>query len=224
MSSDDLIDCDVLHGLRFRLGEPAARWAHLLDAVVAWDPALRPTQVERLSELEVDELRPWSDALAGELAARLADGPRLAWLLTAGDRRRSLQVRRLVDEVQLVVIEPIAPSPAARFASLVDAIAGSDAPAVALGFGHDAERETDAVLDGLAATATLPPLLYLDGKATAHLGGLARLQAAPCDVRTVAGGVLLVVRETLCADPDDDEQARYEAVRAFLGMGPLRFS
>jgi hypothetical protein len=198
----------------------------MLDALFVWEPLAHPAWVERLSELEAERPRPWTPALADELARRLAESPSVAWVLLPAVSGRSWQVRRVAAEVQAAVIEPASPRAADRLASLVAALANpdADAPAPALAFGHDADRETEAILDGLDRMQALPPLAYFDARASERLGGLERLRRAPCEVREVAGGALLVVRETICDEPTDEELARYASVRAFLGMGTLRLA
>jgi hypothetical protein len=206
--------------LRFRPYPAAQTWKQTLNALLAWEPQLRPTFVDKLSDPNAEEPEPWSEALADDLAHRCATEAFTSWLLfREDDEEIRLAVSRREVEVQFSLVAPRpAKDPVQYLFELLKGLSTGARPA--LGMLFDAESDdAEVIMQGLRGLRTVPPLLYVDLQASNYIGGVARLRNAPCETLDApGGGVLLVIRRSLWRQPSPEEQARIEAVAKYLGI------
>ncbi len=207
--------------LRYRLGLPAADWRRVLDALLAWEPSLRPQRLDRLSDPASLEQEDWNDAFWAELAHRLAGDGEVSWLLSRlDDERVGMMASRTPAEVELSVgVRPDALGPRRQIESLLAVLAQVSLPALAMACAGGTP-DAEVVLQGLRGLKQAPPLLYLDRRAAALAGGYDRLLAAPCEAAAVPGGVLLVVRPAFWWPPAAGDAALGDAVARYLGLTP----
>jgi len=207
MSSEQILGIE----LRFWPEPDAGRWFAALKSVLRWEPRLRPALVDRLSDLDAAAAEPWSDALWPELADRCADERRSAWMLFSDDDDRfALTVRRLEDEVEFsITAAPTRPDPADDVLALVEELAASVPPALAMAFDRKSD-DAKFILDGLRSLTDVPPLLYMDAGAVDSVGGIEHLTTAACEVRALADGGALFIRRSPWEAPsvEDDATAR----------------
>jgi hypothetical protein len=209
--------------LRFRANPDPGAWAKLLEAILAWEPRLRPTHVERRDAPDAPEPVPWTPQLADELARRCAGGRRPAWVLT-NERQEvgALVVARQRPEVEVDVTLPAPPSELpAYLAGLLRACrqAGMPVP-LALLFDAWLDDQPDYLRFGTWKLEAVPPLLYLDERVVERAGGRGRVLAAPCPVVEMEhGGLLLSVRVPPWGPPSPTHRDRTAAVERHLGVG-----
>jgi hypothetical protein len=66
--------------MRFRPQSSAELWGRIVTAILAWEPRIQPTHVERLTDPDGQVVR-WSPATLEELGRRCAQADNFAWLL-----------------------------------------------------------------------------------------------------------------------------------------------
>lgn len=213
--------------LRFRPHPSAAAWSGLFASLLAWEPRLRPTHVEKSEHYHLDEPEPWTPEMAAELAARCAGEDRFAWtLLNPGEGCAMTFDRRSV-EVAVSLALPRPASPPTFFPTLLEALREGIRPSLAMLFDLYSRQDAEVMSQGLRGLKTVPPILYLDAWAVERAGGRARLRNAPCEVlETPDGGLLLVTRASLWEPPTAAEAERQRAVQQHLGASeehPLVF-
>ncbi len=203
--------------LCFRPNPFAARWLQVLPVVWAWEPRVKPSRLERLSDAEFSgRPEPWTEAFAEELARRCASEPPLAWMLFGEEG--ALRVAHEGSYVKLSVI--LTPPPvelASWFLRLIELFPEEQRPALAMLFDPESKQDGELIMQGLDQLFDVPPLFYIDGQAATQLGGLERMKNAPVDVREAPGGLMFLVRPPIGrALPQDREQAK--AMRSYLGL------
>lgn len=207
--------------LHFRRGESSKVWERLIEATFAWDPRFRPSHVERLSDLGGEELVDWTPGVRSALAQRLANGPRVTWVLSGNQSLHSLQIRGYEDEVGIGLTQPKPEG------SLVDhlhrilgAFEGGLTPAFATMYNPDT-AEPGSGTNTLSRVRRVDPIMYFDNRAADGAGGLTRLRKAPCRVIESANGLILVTREGSVDEPTESDNVSRDKVAAFLGAGTL---
>jgi hypothetical protein len=220
-SSNPVLQMD----LHFRHNADLSVWARLLEAIFGWDPRLRPTHVERLSDPDASgKPEPWTEERAAELARRCAGERRPAWRLFS-DRQEgaALAVSRekFGVEISLIIPPPARELPSHLEESLrISRQAGAPAGLVLL-LDRGWKGRPDYLVFGTWKVEAVPPLLYLDRQAVGRAGGRARVLAAPCPVVEMEhGGLLLAVRVPPWGPPSQAHRDRTAAVERHLGVGP----
>jgi hypothetical protein len=202
---------------------PEERWAGALASVLGWEPRLQPTHVDRLTDLDAQEPEPWLDSYWKELARKCASEERFAWLLSRADAERiGMSVARRGAGVEMSLAVPRPPRDLrSYFLGLLEALKGVAPLAIAALFARDSDDE-EIMSQGLRGIKDLPPWLYLDARALKRIGGITRLQDAPCEVVDASGGLLLVSRSSPWGEPSLEEKERVKASKRYLGIRAAR--
>jgi len=185
-------------GLRFRPGSDPEQWARTLRGLLEWEPALTPATVQRRGEPAAADDEPWSDELWAELARRCATLQSWSWgLENRAGSGTSLDVGIGQHQGEtLIGMDRPQGDLAQRFVELLDAVRGGAEPAMGFLYDCAAHDHAEFVFEGLHRLTGVPPLLYLDARALAHVGGRSGLAQAPCRrIETTGGGLLLVVTD-----------------------------
>jgi|SRR2546423_11501707 len=210
--------------LRFRPKNSAAVWSGLFASLLAWEPRLQPTHVEKPSHRYLQEPEPWTPEMVAELADKCAGKERFVWTLLGVDEGFAMSFeRRLVEvAVSIAMPRPSAPLPS-FFLTLLDALQGSIQPSLAMLFDLYSNQDAKAVWQGLRSLGDVPPILYLDEWAVERAGGRERLHNAPCEVLDMPdGGLLLIIRLSLWDAPTAADIERKQAVEQHLGVSKER--
>jgi hypothetical protein len=206
--------------LRFRVDPRVVPWAHTIAGVLAWEPELAPTHLDRLSSADADGPEPWSDALWPELAHRCASVPGTAWTLSQERGRRSMTWvhRRLQVECSLAVPRPRGAA-VKHLVALLAALESGVPPALAMAFDGDS-RDVGLMTQGLHAVDELAPLVFLDRLTMERLVGPREGRVAPCEVVELEAGTVLVLRPDPFARRTREDARRAREVRRWLGIAP----
>jgi hypothetical protein len=213
--------------LRFHADGSAHHCANLFNSLVAFDPRMKPTHVEKTEHFHLDEPELWTPEMAGELAAKCAGTDRFSWTVLNPGSRCAMTFERRRGEL---AISEAMPQPTVALPLLMrdlsEALQGEPSLRLAMLFDLFSTEDAEVMSEGLHGLKHVPPILYLDGRAVERAGGRARLLRTPCEVEEIRDGLLLIVRSTLW-DPETPEQAQQrQAVAEFLGVSqasPLVF-
>ncbi len=199
--------------LRFRPG--AAAWAEVWKALAEQSDALEPTHVVRVSEPASTAATRWTEALAEELERSLSAGQPVDWSLSPREPNASIRVRFMRRQVFVdIQLRWDVPSASALLRSWIAAMPVALGPAMAFAFGR--MRDEHQSQDGLDGLTDVPPVLYLDGRAVDVVGRV-RLEAAPCRIEPLRGGLLLVCEDDLRLSTSNEAYALRRAMAAHLG-------
>lgn len=202
---------------------PTERWSAVLTSVLAWEPRLQPTHVDRLSDLEAQEPEPWLESYWEELARKCAAEERFAWLLSRADHERIAMLvacQGVGIETSLAVPQPPRDL-RSYFLRLLEALKGAAPLAIAALFSRDSD-DVEVMSQGLRGLKDLSPWLYLDMRAIERIGGVDWIRGASCEVIDTPGGLLLVSRPSPWGAPSGEERKKVEEVKRYLGMSELR--
>lgn len=202
---------------------PEERWSGVLASVVAWEPRLHPTHVDRLSDLDAEEPEPWLESYWEELARRCASEERFAWLLSKADHERvAMSVARRGAGVEMSLAVPSPPGDLrSYFLGLLEALKGAAPLAMAALFARGSD-DAEIMLQGLRGLKDLPPWLYLDTRAIGRIAGVDQLRNSPCEVLDAPGGLLLVIRSSPWGAPSREEKEKVGAVKRYIGVSAWR--
>ena len=205
----------------FRFGYDEADWRRTFDALLTWEPDLRPTHVDRRGEPDASPDEPWDPEMWAELARRCVRDRSWSWGLDhRGPTTAALVVGCGFHQADLLIaIDRPRGDLVERFADLLTRIGdGAAQPALAFLYDRDSDHP-DFGTQGLHRLDRLSPLLYLDQQAVADLGA-SRIEDAPCRVEAMPhGGVLLVISDPFAVEREgstyDNDVA---AVERALGL------
>ncbi len=176
--------------LDFSPGRSADRFRRALLEIVAWRRELAPRSLERSSDADAPaEPEIWTDARWDDVAMLAAgDAPR-SWSLFASDAALVVARERASTRISIVLPRP-ADDPFTLLASLLGELGTRDVPALAMAFDPES-RDERFILQGIERLDDVPPILFLEGRLLASVGGAERLLSAAPEARSVAGGVLV---------------------------------
>jgi hypothetical protein len=203
--------------LRFRKGLTEGDLTAIFAAVPGWEPQLTPAVTLRggpgWSPAATRFVRQDLDDL---IAACVAQRP-LDWIFGTQSSRADWQVKTTFEQLFLDLRFYWSGALAPRMIGLLSALAPGLAPG--MGFAVDRLRDEPLTRDGLQEITGMPPLLFLDHAATAHVGDT-RVRSAPCLVQAALGGLLLVVADDLDTSVTPAGYARRAQVFSHLGLFP----
>jgi len=204
--------------LRFRPNSSAAHWQHIFQAIVAWEPRLRPFEWVELSDPDRVS-HPWSEAAATDLYMRCATHTATARIIEADSGPTgAITVRVLKSEAAMLCALPRpAQTLDSYFLSLLDYLQGGSLPALGMMFDLEAKHDAEVIFQGLRGLEQVPPYLFLDSAAVEVLGR-EKVISAPCKVLDAPGGILLISRPDPWARRIGDELRRARAVEQHLGI------
>jgi hypothetical protein len=215
--------------LRFRIDASPSVWSNLLASLVSWEPRLRPTHVEKFSDLDSYGPEALKPETVAELAGRCVAEEYFIWGLTnVNERYFGMTFVRRPGEVAVSIAMPRPAIPLHTFLStLLDALRGSVRPSLAMLFNLLSKQDAEVMSQGLSGLKDVPPILYLDDWAVVRAGGRDHLRNAPCEVLDMpGGGLLLITRPSLWDEPTAADLERKRAVQQHLGLSedhPLVF-
>jgi hypothetical protein len=203
--------------LRFRAGRSETELAALFAALPRWEPALTPTTVVRRGPGWPPALTPLGTQDLAELARACVAGRVLDWTFGTRSGQAAWSTRTELDQICIDAWLPFGGALEPRVVALIDGLPPGDEPGMA--YVIDRLRDEPLTRDGLHGVTAMPPALFLDGAVVALLGG-ARVRSAPCRVRDVGTGLLLVVSDDLDASVTPAAYARRADVLTHLGLYP----